>query len=519
MYLNVKFIVITLIIFAVSCVEKPEEVTTLGGIYGVVSDDSNNNFLSDAIVNIQTIGNRVTLNDGAYLFEDLQEDIYAVSASKTGYVTETEQIEVVSNSFVEVNFSLRIAQPAELYVSPQSLNFGQTQVDLQISIDNAGDEELSWQVSSDQSWLTTFPTTGTTTSETDQISVSVNRSLLPVGFYDGNLFFTSNGGNFNIPVAMEVTPVGLILSQNNLDFGEDSTNMSFVISNSGNSELNYEIINTDSWVDVNPNFGTITTDSDVINVSINRGGLVPGEYNSVLSVESNGGNQSVFVEMIVPEGPAPDLSVSTNNLDFGAESDNMSFNIFNSGEETLTWSVSTNESWISIFPTSGSCTTETDQISVSIDRSNFDVGSHTGIINITSNGGSESILVNLSVPFVEDFSDFNIWANDGWNISNSWNCYEAPCASFYTTYNGEVVSEMSTNVQVTDGQILSLWAKVYSPSGIIELRLNNTLVWSQNGYGTSNPSFELSGDGNLNIKIKAYGPELSSGYIDNLIIE
>ena len=303
-----KFLFTLTIIFLFStCAEKPTEVTTLGSIYGVVNDESNNNPLPGATVNISEIGNRITSANGAYEFDELEEDVYSVTASKAGYVSVTEQVEAISNKNKEVNFYLRVAQPAQLLVSPQSLNFGQTETSLQLTVDNGGDVELSWQVSSDQSWLTTFPTTGTTTSETDEITVSVNRSLLDVGNYTSNLSFTSNGGDLAVPVAMEVTPVGLIVSTNALDFGETESQISFTISNSGTGELNWSISTSDSWITVSPISGTITTNSEDVAVSVERSDLTASSYDGSISIESNGGNLSISVSMIVPDFPAPTL--------------------------------------------------------------------------------------------------------------------------------------------------------------------------------------------------------------------
>ena len=48
-----KFLFTIVIVALLStCAEKPTEVTTLGIIYGVVNDESNNNPLSGATVNI-----------------------------------------------------------------------------------------------------------------------------------------------------------------------------------------------------------------------------------------------------------------------------------------------------------------------------------------------------------------------------------------------------------------------------------------------------------------------------------
>ena len=308
----VSSFILSIVFLLTTCAEKPTEVTTLGSIYGIVNDESNNNPLSGVTVSIPEIGNRVTSTNGAYEFDELEEDVYSVTASKAGYVSVTEQVEAVSNKNKEVNFYLRIAQPAQLLVSPQSLNFGQTETSLQLTIDNGGDDELSWQVSSDQSWLTSFPTTGTTTSETDEITVSVNRGLLSVGDYNANLSFTSNGGDLTVPVSMEVTPVGLIVSTNALDFGEIESEISFTISNSGSGELNWSISTSDSWITASPTSGMITTNSEDVAVSIERSNLTAGTYDGSITIDSNGGNQTISVSMVVPDFPAPTLEEPYN---------------------------------------------------------------------------------------------------------------------------------------------------------------------------------------------------------------
>ena len=508
-----KFLFTIVIVALLStCAEKPTEVTTLGSIYGIVNDESNNNPLSGVTVSIPEIGNRVTSTNGAYEFDELEEDVYSVTASKAGYVSVTEQVEAISNKNKEVNFYLHVAQPAQLLVSPQSLNFGQTETELQLTIDNGGDDELSWQVSSDLSWLATFPTTGTTTSETDEITVSVNRSLLEVGNYTSSLSFTSNGGNVSVPVAMEVTPVGLILSENSLDFGEESTELFFTISNSGNGELNWSISANDSWITASPTSGTITTNTENITVNVNRSGLSPNTYTGSISVDSNGGNQSVSVTMVVPEGPSPAISVNPTTLDFGGSETQLTFTISNVGEETLNWSISADQSWISLWPSSGSTSTEEDEISVTVDRTGLSYSAYSGELNITSDGGDETISVNMDVPFFEDFADLNDWSNDGWSVSNSNLCYNPPCANC-----GDSQSTMSLDVSVIDGQVLSFWARINNVyNGEVALYLNNVQVWSRASEGTETPSLEISGTGVINIKFIG---SHDSVYIDEIRIE
>ena len=306
------YFLLIIVLLVVTCVEKPTETTTLGSVHGTVIDQSNNLELAGVTVSIQNVGNRTTDNNGYYEFKDLEEDIYTIEAEKAGYVNEIEQVEIEANKSKIVNFTLHIAQPAQLVVSPTSLNFGQTVYNLNISVNNGGDEELSWQVSSDQSWLYTFPTTGTTTTETDEIKATVNRASLGVGNYSGNLSFTSNGGDFNVPIQMVVTPVVMNVLPTELDFGESEDELIFTITAIGNGELNWELTKDQNWISAVPTSGTLTNNYEDITVNVDRNELDPSTYEGIISIESNAGNINVSIYIIVADFPPPILEEPDN---------------------------------------------------------------------------------------------------------------------------------------------------------------------------------------------------------------
>ncbi|MCK5126704.1 MAG: DNRLRE domain-containing protein [candidate division Zixibacteria bacterium] len=93
----------------------------------------------------------------------------------------------------------------------------------------------------------------------------------------------------------------------------------------------------------------------------------------------------------------PKLAVSTNSLDFDSTHTSLTFNITNTGTGNLTWNISDNKSWIAVSPISGSTTTETDQVSISVDRNGLSTGTHTGTVTISSNGGTKAIGVSMVV--------------------------------------------------------------------------------------------------------------------------
>ena len=102
----------------------------------------------------------------------------------------------------------------------------------------------------------------------------------------------------------------------------------------------------------------------------------------------------------------PELSVAGVPLEFGETVTQRTFTITNTGTGTLVWEVSEDTTWISsINPESGSTTTETDNVSVTVDRTGLEPGDYTDEITVTSNGGNKNISVSMDVPATDTDGD------------------------------------------------------------------------------------------------------------------
>jgi len=97
---------------------------------------------------------------------------------------------------------------------------------------------------------------------------------------------------------------------------------------------------------------------------------------------------------------SPALSVSTSSLSFGSSSTTKTFTVRNSGSGTLSYAISDNKPWLSVSPTSGSSTGESDTISVTVNRSALPSGvNHTGRVTIDpSHGSNRYVDVSVTEP-------------------------------------------------------------------------------------------------------------------------
>ena len=195
-----------------------------------------------------------------------------------------------------------------------------------------------------------------------------------------------------------------------LDFGymhgcEEATK-TFEIWNGCEGTLEYSLNWDCGWItEVTPTTGSSTGEHDTISVKINTALLHWGDtYTCQIHITSNGGNGTVNVTVTIGDEPEPDdpyLDYSPKSCYFGikepGQTDSTTFEIWNGNSGTLTYTLSEDCSWVELSATNGESTGEHDVITVDIDTTGLSEGIHTCNVEITSNGGSGTYFVNVTV--------------------------------------------------------------------------------------------------------------------------
>jgi uncharacterized protein YprB with RNaseH-like and TPR domain len=195
----------------------------------------------------------------------------------------------------------------------------------------------------------------------------------------------------------------LSISPSTHNFGDmcegETESTTFEIWNSGTGTLSYSLSESCSWIDAHPTSGSSTGEHDTITVDIDTTGLSEGSHTCDITISSNGGGGTFTVTVNV--APCPELSYSPTSHNFGdmreGETDNTTFEIWNSGTGTLSYSLSETCSWANVYPISGSSTEEHDTITVFIDTTGLSEGFHTCDITINSNDGSGTFTATVNV--------------------------------------------------------------------------------------------------------------------------
>ena len=179
---------------------------------------------------------------------------------------------------------------------------------------------------------------------------------------------------------------------------------------------NWTATTASSWLMISPSSGTIATEVDTISVQVNPGGLSPGTYSGLFNIaitDKNGKIQTatIPVTFVVSTGgttTTPSILLNPPTLSFsgtvgGATPLAKTINLVNSAGGTLTWSMMESAAWLALNITSGTTTTESDQVSASVSVQGLTAGTYNTVITVEASGAANSpqqipVSLTLSQP-------------------------------------------------------------------------------------------------------------------------
>ncbi|MBH0199428.1 MAG: hypothetical protein HP497_08425 [Nitrospira sp.] len=298
-----------------------------------------------------------------------------------------------------VSFS---AAPGGIPPAPQSITFWK-----------GGDRSKNWTVSANSSWVTVTPTSGTLSSEQDQITVSVNQAGLSGGSYATSIVIAVQGlkGRINrttIPVSLTVGGTGSVpsisLSPSTLSFsgvagGTAPTAQLITLTNPSGGTLSWTTSESAAWLTLSTGSGTTTTETDSISATVNPTGLAAGTYTAAVTISASGAAntpQVIPVSLTLSSAPtsSPVISLNVPSLSFtgtygGPNPSAQSFTISNTGTGTLTWTAGDNAAWLSLSPASG---TNTGTVAAAVNLTGLTAGTYTGTITVSATGATSKTL-------------------------------------------------------------------------------------------------------------------------------
>ena len=290
-----------------SCTQPVVEV--FGSISGYVVDESTGAAVGGAKVTITPTGaSQVTSTDGEFLFDNLDAQEYTISIKKDGYEDMSQKVSVKAGVSSSVQVALKAVQPV-LTVEPATLDFGDENTSLALDITNSGKGTLEWTIEEEIEWLTCSAASGTTTDQVSSVVVKVAREGMEKGSYSETIVISSNGGSKIVKVKMSVgTTIKLTVEPEELDFGTVVAEKEIVITNNGQTAIEYTATSANDWLTLSKSSASVTK-TDYIHAIVSREGLSAGSYTSSITISTEGGDIVIPVKMEVATKSAPTVTL------------------------------------------------------------------------------------------------------------------------------------------------------------------------------------------------------------------
>ena len=181
--------------------------------------------------------------------------------------------------------------------------------------------------------------------------------------------------------------------------GANAMSQSFQVSNSGGGTLSYTISDNASWLSCSPTSGTSTGASNTVTLSYATSGLTAGTYSATITIAATGASnspQAIPVTLTVSAAATSAATISRSPTSLspacvqGANAVSQTFQVWNSGSGTLSYTISDNVGWLSCNVTSGTSTGTHKTVTVTYATSTLGPGTYSGTITISASGVSNS---------------------------------------------------------------------------------------------------------------------------------
>ena len=180
--------------------------------------------------------------------------------------------------------------------------------------------------------------------------------------------------------------------------GQNPSAQTFTLTNTGAATLEWGAQPDVGWLKLTPASGSISVGaSSTVIVAVDISTLTPTTYTGTISLSTPRASnqpQPISVTLLIT-GEAPTISHNPIDLSFvgtqgGANPTPQTFSIRNTGTGTLNWSLSETASWLTVSPTSGTLTTGSASIGVSVNTTGLSDAQYTTSIIVSDPSASNT---------------------------------------------------------------------------------------------------------------------------------
>jgi len=278
---------------------------------------------------------------------------------------------------------------------------------------------VSWTVTDDQSWISTSATSGSNNG-TFSVSATANTGTARTG----TVTVTGGGITRTIAVSQAAGSTStLTVSTSSLSLASAISSGTFSVT----SNVSWTVTDDQSWLTVSPVSG-----SNNATITVNATSANTGTASRTGTVTVTGGGITRTVAVTQAGTTASSLTVSATSLSLASAISSGTFSV----TSNVSWTVSDDQAWITVSPTSGS---NNATVAVNATTANTATTARTGTVTITGGGITRTVAVTQAgsgggggttcanpVTFSGNTGNFNTSGAACYRTNaniNGWGCY------------------------------------------------------------------------------------------------
>lgn len=310
----------------------------------------------------------------------------------------------------EIKLTLTINEFIDLRVQPNSLIFDSEIKSIELVLSNRGTVGLSYEVKNIPDWITVDEVTGNLplNDRNKVINVKPNRLGFKYQIFNEDIIIDYGDESKKVHVEFDNQPAKTKVEPSGFNFEIDDESQFVTLTNLSSVIAEYQIEVEDDWVLIGDLSGFIeSNDNKLIEIDVDRIGLQSGTYNSKISIQMNDKDNPITTVNITMIIPPPLLEVTTTVLNLSHNIKDRTFSIKNAGGGFLDWQIVDNgkPTTIDISITNGTINIEPEELNVSVDRKIIKIDNYQYDIEITSNGGNQTVTLQYEKRFNEPTTD------------------------------------------------------------------------------------------------------------------
>lgn len=273
--------------------------------------------------------------------------------------------------------------PAGLVVEPDTLTIDDNDASGILYLATYPPGEVTWRLAAAPDWVTVEPDSGRAGTQISQVAVTCRNDGLSPGVHRARLEFVSTGGSADVNVFFNVqTHPRLAASDTLVAFAPGTNSHTLVLQNIGTGAVAWALAESAAWLHLSGTSGNLWPgDQDMVELSINRAGLAPGSYQTVMTLSSNSEDGDITIRVTLDVAAQAILAVTTANLNLGYFANAGTVKVMNAGNVALDWSVEADEAFLTADPGAGVVAVgDTTTVTVTVDRTGMTTGTHNATL-------------------------------------------------------------------------------------------------------------------------------------------